>query len=158
MLRCFANALHCAPLRPVAAAAASASAIMDTLAAPIESGATGVRLAACSVLVNLAFALGGAAGAAGAGGDADALPLQALSVCAHALSVGAMVAQPTEEEALYRVLVALQALLGLTRTRTLTRALTRTRTLALTLTLCLTRRCSASGRAWWRWRRRWTLP
>ena len=117
MLRCFANALHCAPLRPVAAAAASASAIMDTLAAPIESGATGVRLAACSVLVNLAFALGGAAGAASAasaGGDADALPLQALSVCAHALSVGAMVAQPAEEESLYRVLVALQALLGLT--------------------------------------------
>ena len=39
---------------------------MDTLALPIESGATGVRLAACSVLVNLAFALGAAA-AAGVG-------------------------------------------------------------------------------------------
>ena len=117
VLRCFANALHCAQLRPVAAAAASASAIMDTLAVPIESGATGVRLAACSVLVNLAFALsdvGSAAAAAGApaAGDADALPLQALSVCAHALSVGAMVTQPAEEEALYRVLVALQTLLG----------------------------------------------
>ena len=47
VLRCFANALHCAQLRPVAAAAASASAVMDTLAVPIESGATGVRLAAC---------------------------------------------------------------------------------------------------------------
>ena len=35
-----------------------------------------------------------------------------------------MVAQPAEEEALYRVLVALQALLGLTRTRTRTRTRT----------------------------------
>ena len=112
VLRCFANALHCAQLRPVAAAAASASAVMDTLAVPIESGATGVRLAACSVLVNLAFALSDAAAGVPATDDADALPLQALSVCAHALSVGAMGAQPAEEEALYRVLVALQALLG----------------------------------------------
>ena len=87
---------------------------MDTLALPIESGATGVRLAACSVLVNLAFALGAAAAAGGAAAaDADALPLQALSVCAHALSVGAMLSEPAEEESFYRVLVALQALLGI---------------------------------------------
>ena len=84
---------------------------MDTLALPIESGATGVRLAACSVLVNLAFALGAAAAAGGAAAaDADALPLQALSVCAHALSVGAMLSEPAEEESFYRVLVALQVL------------------------------------------------
>ena len=117
VLRCFANALHCAQLRPLAVAACSASAIMDTVGEPIESGPTGARFAACSLLANLAFALGdvrSAAAAAGApaAGDADALPLQALSVCAHALSVGAMVTQPAEEEALYRVLVALQALLG----------------------------------------------
>jgi len=109
VLRCFANALYNEPLRPTAAAAASA--IMDTLATPIESGATGVRLAACTALVNLSSAL--AEGAlAQAGGDADALQLQALSLCAHALSVGAFAA-PAEEEALYRVLVALAALLGI---------------------------------------------
>ena len=117
VLRCFANALHCAQLRPLAVAACSASAIMDTVGEPIESGPTGARFAACSLLANLAFALGdvrSAAAAAGApaAGDADALPLQALSVCAHALSVGAMVTQPAQEEALYRVLVALQTLLG----------------------------------------------
>lgn len=109
VLRCFANALYNVPLRPTAAAAASA--IMDTLATPIESGATGVRLAACTALVNLSSAL--AEGAlAHAGGDADALQMQALSLCAHALSVGAFV-EPAEEEALYRVLVALSALLGI---------------------------------------------
>ena len=105
VLRAFANALYNPKLRATAMAAASS--IMDTLAGPIETGATGVRLAACSVLVNVTFAL-----REGGHADADALQLQILSVFAHAFTVDALL-QPAEEESLYRVLVALDTIVSM---------------------------------------------
>jgi phospholipase A-2-activating protein len=105
VLRAFANALYNPKLRATAMAAASS--IMDTLATPIETGATGVRLAATSTLVNVASAL-----REGGHADADALQLQALSVFAHALTVDALL-QPAEEESLYRVLVALDTIVSM---------------------------------------------
>ena len=49
---------------------------------------------------------------AAATADADALQLQALSLCAHALTAVPPLADPAEDEALYRVLIALETVVG----------------------------------------------
>ena len=108
-LRCVANALHNPATR--AAAAAKAADVLDALAPAIEPpAAAAVRLAAATVLLNVCSAMRG--GALAASADADALQLQALSLCAHALTAVPPLADPAEDEALYRVLVALETVVG----------------------------------------------
>merc|ERR1719263_203204 len=108
-LRCVANALHNPATR--AAAAAKAADVLDALAPAIEPpAAAAVRLAAATVLLNVCSAM--RAGALAASADADALQLQALSLCAHALTAVPPLADPAEDEALYRVLVALETVVG----------------------------------------------
>mmetsp|Transcript_14401 Transcript_14401/g.42883 ORF Transcript_14401/g.42883 Transcript_14401/m.42883 type:complete len:260 (+) Transcript_14401:1530-2309(+) len=108
--RCFANLTYSPPTRKLVAPLVSE--MLDTLATPIEAGSSGLRLAACTVLLNVSSLLREATLAGETALKADALQLQALSLCAHALSVVAMSA-PSEEEALYRLLVGLESLLSL---------------------------------------------
>jgi len=117
--RCLANLLASASYDAPSSDAASssrycqliathASSIIDALAAPMATGSTPVRLAVSTVLLNMAALLRSGALAT----DADALQMQSLSLCAHALSVTAFTLS-SEGEALYRVLTALATLLEL---------------------------------------------
>jgi len=108
--RCFANLAYATHTRKLLSAGASQA--LDTLATPIESGSTALRLAASTVVLNTCSILKDSALAEHSALKADALQLQALSLCAHALSVPALVQQP-EEESLYRVLYALSTLLSI---------------------------------------------
>ena len=114
VMRAFANLAYGPKTRKLLAGAASA--VLDTLATPLESGSTGLRLAAGTVLLNMSSLLKDTSAlAAQTALSADATQLQALSLCAHTFSVPALL-QPTEEETLYRVLVALSTLLSLAAT------------------------------------------
>ena len=80
------------------------------LSEPFTASTWTVILAAATVLLNVCSAM--RAGALAASADADALQLQALSLCAHALTAVPPLADPAEDEALYRVLVALETVVG----------------------------------------------
>ena len=72
--------------------------MLDTLATPIESGSSGLRLAACTVLLNTCSLLKDSTLASEAALNADALQLQTLSLCAHALSSVPPLAAPSEAQ------------------------------------------------------------
>mmetsp|Transcript_35616 Transcript_35616/g.74806 ORF Transcript_35616/g.74806 Transcript_35616/m.74806 type:complete len:173 (-) Transcript_35616:283-801(-) len=82
------------------------SKILDAISAPISDGVTTVRLAACTVLLNTTALLKGGFAASNTWLDADAAQMQCVSLCAHALGSVEAMTQPSEAEALYRVLTA----------------------------------------------------
>jgi phospholipase A-2-activating protein len=108
LLRACANMASCAELRlPVAM---EASALLDTLNAPLEYGPANNRLAAATLLLNLTSLLAhGGAVPAEAALRSDAWTLQALSLLAFALALPAVLA---EEETLHRLLAALASLVS----------------------------------------------
>lgn len=108
--RCFANLAHNKATCKLFMA--SASEVLDTLATAIETGNSPLRLAACTVLLNTCSLLKDAMMEKTAI-KADALQLQTLSLCAHALSSVEQMALASEEEALYRLLTSLETLIGL---------------------------------------------
>mmetsp|Transcript_870 Transcript_870/g.1758 ORF Transcript_870/g.1758 Transcript_870/m.1758 type:complete len:815 (-) Transcript_870:632-3076(-) len=110
--RCFANLAYNSATRKLVVS--SAGEVLDTLASPIEEGSSGLRLAASTVLLNACLMLKENNTLSGETAlRADALQLQTLSLCAHALSSVPAMTLLSEEEALYRLLVAVGTLIGL---------------------------------------------
>ena len=111
LLRTFANCASRKELRATVASAASE--LLDVLHTPLESGPTGARLAALTVMMNLCSLLShGGELPASAALKSDAWTLQALSLIAFALSSVPALTTPPEEEALHRLLHALAALVS----------------------------------------------
>ena len=108
LLRTCANLVSRYELRPMVAS--SASSLVDVLSAPIESGPTQPRLAAVSLLFNVCILLSAKDLAPETALQMDGVALQALSLLQLALSLPALL-EPTEEESLFRLLAALNALL-----------------------------------------------
>ena len=108
-LRCLANMTSKRELRDVVAAGALEQ--LDCLSKPIDEGPAPARLAACSVLNNLAV-LDWRALPADSARRSDAWTVQALSLLSHAFTNVPALRAPEEEESLHRLLLALHALLG----------------------------------------------
>ena len=109
LLRCLANMASRRELRD--AVASSASEQLDCLSKPLDDGPAPARLAACSVLYNLAC-IDWRALPAEAALRSDAWTLQALSLLSHALTAIPSLSTQAEEESLHRLLLALYVLLG----------------------------------------------
>jgi len=112
LLRTFGNMAAMDALRPLLAP--SASAVLDVLSPPLESGATTARLAAVTCLHNLAMLATAADLSAEAQLQMDGVPLQALSLVAHALASVSALVEPAEEESLFRLLLTLNGLVKAT--------------------------------------------
>jgi phospholipase A-2-activating protein len=95
-----------------AAAAELAPELLDALGPSIEHGPSAARLAACTLLLTITSILRQGELPPAAATKAEAAQLQGLSLCAHALSLGALL-EPAEEESLTRALSALSALVAL---------------------------------------------
>ena len=96
LLRTFGNMAAMAPLRPLIAP--SASALLDVLSSPLEGGPTPARLAAATLLHNLAALVTASDLSSEAQLQTDGVPLQALSLVGHAVSsVGGPLTSPSPQ-------------------------------------------------------------
>jgi len=109
LLRAGANIASRPELRPLVAA--SASSLIDGLAAPIEAGPSQARLAAVTLMHNVCAILSAKDLPGEARLQMDGVPLQALSLISHALSSVGGLLEPAEDEALFRLLATLGTLL-----------------------------------------------
>jgi len=108
LLRTFGNMAAMAPLRPLIAP--SASALLDVLSSPLEGGPTPARLAAATLLHNLAALVTASDLSSEAQLQTDGVPLQALSLVGHAVTSVSALVEAAEEESLFRLLLALNVL------------------------------------------------